>query len=183
MLLQLAALLLRDNIIMATGDTLCVFSPHDIEPHAEYGANVVPARLENRNGRQVIVYPNSGWASCYFSDIMPQNYSNRVGATVYIHYAMATATSGDVEWSVGFQRIGDGVADLDLGGVTTVGSVDQDVPSTAGFVSVAGNEYSAGTFFSNIEAGEGFRMRVARISTIDTATGDAHLLWVEIRET
>ena len=77
---------------MASGDTLYMLYPRDAEqPEADYAThdlrNVHPA-LDFRDAttNEIVM----------FSFVMPQLYGGG-GVTVYIHYSMETATSGDID--------------------------------------------------------------------------------------
>jgi hypothetical protein len=70
-----------------------------------------------------------------FSAIMPRLYAGTTGITVYIHYAMSSATSGDVDWDVSFERIGDQQLDIDADSFAAVNSVDNTtVPGTSAWI-------------------------------------------------
>ncbi len=163
---------------MASGDTLAKFHPHDNETPLSGNA-----ALENRNNHPVISFDDTTPENAIFSDVMPQNYSGVTGVTVYIHFAAATATTGDVDWDVSFERIGDEQQDMDADGFAAANSVDGNVvPATAGMVSIVGVAFTNGADMDSVAAGEGYRIKIAR-DVADTASGDAQIRWLEIRET
>ena len=103
---------------------------------------------------------------------------------VFIHYAMSTATSGDMDWDAQFERIGDQQQDIDADGFAAVNSVDNTtVPGTSGFVDIVSVAFTDGADMDNVAVGESFRIKIIRDGISDTAAGDAELVKVEIRET
>ena len=163
---------------MAAGDTLLIFTPHQNEPPAsDY------ATLDLRNVHPVLDFDDTTNESAVFSGVMPQNYGGG-GVTVYLHYAMASAESGDVDWDVAFERIGDDQLDIDADSFAAANSVDNTtVLGTSGKVDVVSIAFTDGADMDSVAAGEAFRLKVTRDAAADTATGDAELLAAEIRET
>lgn len=164
---------------MASSDTLVVFTSYHNEPPASNYAT-----LDTRNNRPVLDFdastPNE---SAVFSAVMPRNYGGG-GITVYLHYAMSTAIADDVDWDVAFERIGDQQQDIDSDGFAAVQSVDNTtVPGTSGLVDIVSIAFTDGAQMDSIEVGEGFRLKVTRDAVSDTASGDAELLFVEMKET
>ena len=163
---------------MASGDTLLVLTAaHNQPPSTGY------ATLDTRNGHLVLDFEDTTNESAVFAGVMPANYGNG-GVTVSIHYAMSSATSGDLDWDVAFERIGDQQQDVDSDGFAAANSVDNTtVPGTSGNVDVVSVTFTDGADMDNVAAGEGFRLKVTRDAASDTAAGDAELLFVELRET
>ena len=163
---------------MASGDTLLVFAAQDNEPPTSNYATI-----DTRNNHLVLDFDAGTNESAVFSGVMPQHYDGG-GVTVYLHYAMSTATSGDVDWDVAFERIGDQQLDIDADSFEAVNSVDDTtVPGTSGNVDVVSVAFTDGADMDSVAAGEAFRLKVTRDAASDTASGDAELLKVEIRET
>ena len=163
---------------MASGDTLVVFLPQANEPPTSNYAT-----LDTRNNHPVLDFDASTNEDAIFSGVMPRNYDGG-GLTVYLHYAMSSATSGDVDWDVAFERIGDQQQDIDSDGFAAANSVDNTtVPGTSGNVDIVNVTFTDGADMDSIAAGEGFRMKVTRDAASDTASGDAELRFVEIKET
>jgi hypothetical protein len=164
---------------MASGDTLLVFTPLHNEPPASN-----PATLDTRNSHPVLDFDASTNESAVFSAVMPRSYAGTTGITVYIHYAMSSATSGDVDWDVAFERIGDQQQDIDSDGFAAANSVDNTtVPGTSGLVDIVNVTFTDGADMDSVAVGEGFRVKVTRDAASDTAAGDAELRFVEIKET
>ena len=83
---------------MASGDTLIIFTPLANEPPTSNYAT-----LDTRNNHPCLDFDASTNESAIFSGIMPQSYAGTTGITVYLHYAMSTATSGDIDWDIAEQ--------------------------------------------------------------------------------
>jgi hypothetical protein len=163
---------------MATGNTLLVFTPHQNEPPS---ANY--ATLDIRNYHPVLDFDASTNESAVFSAVMPRHYAGG-GVTVYIHYSMTSATSGDIDWDVAFERIGDQQLDIDSDSFASVQSVDNTtVPETSGNVDIVSIAFTDGAQMDSVAVGEAFRLKVTRDASSDTASGDAELLRIEIKET
>ena len=163
---------------MASGDTLCVFRATDyVPPTSAY------ATLDTRNLHSVLDFDAAANESAVFSSVLPANYGGG-GLTVHIHYAMSSATSGDIDWDVSFERIGDQQQDLDSDSFAAVNSVDNTtVPGTSGNVDVVSITFTDGADMDSVAAGEEFRLKVTRDAFADTAAGDAELTKVVIKET
>ena len=163
---------------MASGDTLLVFSPYANQPPASNFAT-----LDTRNQHPVLDFDDTTNEDAVFSSVMPQNYGGG-GLTVFIHYAMTSAVSGDIDWDVSFERIGDQQQDLDADGFAAVQSVDNTtVPGTSGLVDIVNVAFTNGAQMDSIAVGEKFRIKITRDAANDTAAGDAELCNIEIRET
>ena len=163
---------------MASGDTLVVFTPQANEPPSSNFAS-----LDTRNGHPVLDYDDTTNEDAIFSAVMPRHYGGG-GVTVYIHYAMTTATSGDIDWDVAFERIGDQQQDIDSDGFAAANSVDNTtVPGTSGNVDIVNVTFTDGADMDSVAVGEGFRVKVTRDAASDTASGDAELRFIEIKET
>ena len=163
---------------MASGDTLIVYTPLNNEPPSSNFAT-----LDVRNLHPVLDFDATTNESAVFSAVMPRSYAGG-GLTVYIHYAMTSATSGNIDWDIAFERIGDQQQDIDADGFAAVNSVDNTtVPGTSGNVDIVIVAFTNGADMDSIAVGEGFRMKIIRDAAADTATGDGELLFVEIKET
>jgi hypothetical protein len=163
---------------MASGDSLLVFAPMGIEPPSSN-----PATIDLRNQHPVLDFDASTNESAIWGAIMPQHYDGG-GVTVKIHYAMSSATSGDVDWDAAFERIGDQQQDVDSDSFAAVNSQDDTtVPGTSGLVDVVSITFEDGADMDSVAAGEAFRLKITRDAANDTAAGDAELVAVEIQET
>lgn len=163
---------------MASGNTLLIFTPLANEPPSSNYAT-----LDTRNQHPVLDFDGATNESAVFTAIMPRHYAGG-GVTVYIHYAMSTETSGDIDWDVAFERIGDQQQDIDSDGFAAVQSVDNTtVPGTSGLVDIVSVAFTDGAQMDSVAAGESFRLKITRDAASDTSTGDAELVAIEIKET
>ena len=164
---------------MSSGDTLLLFLPLDNEPPASN-----PATTDLRNAHPVLDFDAATNEDAIFSAVMPQSYAATTGVTVYLHYSMTTATSGDIDWDVAFERIGDQQQDVDSDSFAAANSVDNTtVPGTSGLVDIVNVAFTDGADMDSVAPGELFRIKVTRDAASDTAAGDAELHAIEIRET
>jgi hypothetical protein len=163
---------------MASGDTLVIFTALHNEPPSSNAAT-----LDLRNQHPVLDFDASTNESAVFAGVMPRHYDGS-GVTVYLHYSMSSATSGDVDWDVAWERIGDQQQDIDSDGFAAVNSVDNTtVPGTSGNVDIVSVAFTDGADMDSVAVGEGFRLKVTRDAASDTAAGDAEIRFIEIKET
>ena len=164
---------------MASGNTLLIFTPLHNEPPATNFAN-----LTNRNGHPLLNFGATTQVAAIFRAVMPSQYVGG-GVTVFLHWCAGTATSGTIGWDVAFERIGDGVQDLDAADsfATAQAVTDTTVPASSGLVDVTSCSFTHGAQMDDVAAGDFFRLRVRRNAPADSASGFAQLAAVEIRET
>jgi hypothetical protein len=135
-----------------------------------------------RNATPIIQFDTTTQESTYFLSVLPADYASG-GVTVCAHWAAASATTGTIGWDVSFERIGDGSQDLDsdgFGSATTITATT--VPGTSGLVGITCANVSDGSSMDSTTAGESFRLRIRRDVSNDTATGDADLVAVDVKE-
>jgi hypothetical protein len=163
---------------MASGDTLVVFTPYNNEPPTSSFAT-----LDTRNNHVVLDFDGDSDKSAVFSGIIPQHYGGATGVTVYLHFSV-DGTSGDTDWDIAFERIGEAVQDIDSDGFATALSNDGNaVPATSGHVDIVSQAFTTGAQMDSLAVGESFRLKITRDGTNDDSNDDANLLKVEIRET
>lgn len=158
---------------MATGDTLSRFVSQCNEP--PQGNIATPDRNDSH---PVLDFDDAVNESAVFADVMPQHYGGG-GVSVRLTIAMSSAVSGDVDFDVAFEKI------TNLSGDTfaTAKSIDNTtVPGTTHDVFVVTVSFANGAEMDNVVAGDPFRLKVTRDAVSDTASGDAELRFVEIRE-
>lgn len=162
---------------MASGETLFRFTPWCSEP-----ASANAGTLDIRNQHPVLNMALNELA--VFSDTVQRNYDGG-GITVYIHYAMASATTNDVNLETYFERIGDQQQDLDSDGFAAAQNTgDITVPGTSGLVDIVTTTHTDGGQIDSIAVGEGFRLKIKRAAVAGTdAAGDLQLVFVEGKET
>lgn len=167
---------------MASGDTLCTWFPQSGEPTASNYAT-----LTTRNAHLVAQFDATTDEALVFRGILPRHYGGG-GVTLYVHYAMTSATSGGVVWQAAIERVSDSIQDIDSDGFASAnGSGAVTVPGTSGHVDIATIAFTAGAQMDSLAVGEGFRLKVNRdadsTSATDDATGDAELWGLELKET
>lgn len=162
---------------MASGNTLVTFFPTDNEPAA---ANM--ATPLTRNSHPTLRFDDTTQEIAVFTGIMPRHYAGG-GVTVYLHASLVSATTGTLGWDVSFERM-DAATDIDADSYASAQAVTPaTVPGTSGFPLVLNAAVTNGANMDSIAVGDAFRLRVRRDVANDTATGDAELLAVEIKET
>lgn len=154
-----------------------VFRPIDNEPPASNYAT-----LDTRNSRPCLDFDTTTQETAIFTGVLPSGYGG-AGVTITLYTAATSATSGTIGWDVAFERTDASSLDIDadsFGSATTVTAVT--VPGTSGQVLAMTVNVSNGVNMDSLAAGELFRLRVRRDVANDTATGDAELLAVMIKE-
>lgn len=155
--------------------TRFIFGPNS----AEFPASNF-SQLTVANRRPVLAFDASTNETAQWAAVAPQGLTGTL--TALIHYIMASATTGDIDWDVSLEAVSDGdTVDLDAAdSFDTVNSTDNTtVPGTAGHIDVVSVTL---TNADSIAAGDYFRLRVTRDAASDTASGDALVLEVELRD-
>ena len=157
---------------------MAVFTPQSNEPPATNYAT-----LNTRNGHLVLQFDTTTQEAAYWKAVLPRDYGGN-GITVYVHAAMASATSGTLGWDVAFERIGSASQDIDSDGFATAQTITAaTVPGTSGHVMILNVAVTDGANIDSIAVGETFRVRLRRDVANDTATGDADFVALELKET
>jgi hypothetical protein len=135
------------------------------------------ATLDTRNSIAVLDFDDASTESAVFVGIMPEGASLGSGLIVNLDFMATTATSGNVRWSVAFERC---TTDLDSDSFDTATAATVAVASTSGVVAVGSITCTA---IDGITAGDLFRLRVQRLGAdaADSASGDIELVAVELR--
>lgn len=163
---------------MASGNTLCTFFTADNEPPTSNYAT-----LDTRNGHLVLDFDTTTQETAIFTGVMPRAYAGG-GVTVYVHAMLSSATTGTLGWDVSFERMSDATTDLDSDSFATAQTITAaTAPGTSGVVLVLNVAITDGANMDSVAAGESFRLRIRRDVANDTASGDAELLCVEVKET
>jgi hypothetical protein len=156
--------------------TRAIFTPHS----AEFPSSNFP-QISQINQRPVLAFDASVDETCYWTGIAPQGLSGAL--TLVVSYVMASATSGAVYFQSQIEAITDGDA-TDLDATTsfdTANSGNATVPGTAGHI-----DQISITLTNNdsLTAADYYRISLNRDAdnASDTATGDAYVLAVELRD-
>jgi hypothetical protein len=135
------------------------------------------ATLDTRNSIAVLDFDDASTESAVFVGIMPEAASLGSGLIVNLDFMATTATSGNVRWSVAFERCN---TDLDSDSFDTATAATVATSGTSGIVAVGSITCTA---IDGITAGDLFRLRVQRLGgdAADSASGDIELVAVEVR--
>lgn len=151
--------------------------------NAEFPSSNFP-ELRLINQRPVLAYDASTDETAYWTAIAPQGLTGTI--TVVITYMMASATSNAVGFQAQIEAVTDGDS-TDLDGTTSFDSVNNSssttVPGTAGYIDQISITM---TNADSIAAADYFRLSLNRdadgSAITDSATGDAYVLAVELRD-
>lgn len=159
--------------------TRAVFTPYS----AEFPASNFPQLLLS-NRRPALAFDASTDETCYWSGVAPAGLTGAI--TVVITYAMASATSGTVGFQAQLEAITDGdTTDTDAATSfdTVNNSASTTVPGTAGYIDQISITM---TNADSLAAADYFRLSLNRdadgSAITDSATGDAYVLAVELRD-
>lgn len=150
---------------------------------AEFPASNFPQLLLS-NRRPALAFDASTDETCYWSGIAPQGLTGAL--TLVITYAMASATSGTVGFQAALEAISDGDA-TDTDATTSFDTVNNSasttVPGTAGYIDQISITM---TNADSLAAADYYRLSLNRdadgSAITDSATGDAYVLAVELRD-
>jgi hypothetical protein len=152
--------------------TYAVFTPDNNQPTA-----TAFATLDTRNSIAVLDFDDAATESAVFVGILPEAAALGSGLIVSLRWMATTATSGDVRWSVAWEKSN---TDLDSDSFDTATAATATADGTSGIVTVTNITC---TTIDSLAAGDLFRLRVQRVGGdgADTMTGDAEVVAVEIR--
>jgi hypothetical protein len=163
---------------MASGDTLLTLTPEANEPPSTNYAT-----LDLRNSHPLLAFDDTTQEAAIFSAILPRTYAGG-GITAALHWAAASAVTGNVAWDLSFERDAAGGQDLDADGfATAIAIAAVTVPGTSGIIAISNQACTDGAQIDSIAVGDLFRLRVRRDPASDSAAGDAQLLAIELKET
>jgi hypothetical protein len=135
------------------------------------------------NNRPILAFDAATDEECCWTDIAAQGLTGPL--TAIITYVMASATSGTVRFEALIEAISDGDS-TDVDATTSFGSTNSGgatVPGTAGYIDQISITL---TNDDGIAAGDLYRLAIRRdadgTTGTDTATGDAYVLSVELRD-
>lgn len=160
------------------GGTLLIFSPVHYQPTSS-----ATAALDIRNSSLILGFDDSVTENAYFTAVMPRFYANQ-GIEVRIVWTQQSDTNMAhlCVFEVAFDRFNESGQSLD--------STSEGIPKTGnGFMADAPGKLSVitihftATEVDGILGGDMFRLRVSRLpgDILDTMTGDAQVLRVELR--
>lgn len=157
--------------------TRAVFNPL----MAEFPSSNFP-QLQLINRRPALSFDAATDETVYFTSAAPQGLTGTL--TLVVYAIMASATSGNVVFQAAVEAVTPGDA-VNLGATTSFDAANSSgavaVPGTAGYLFAASITL---TNNDSIAAGDYFRIALSRDAdnASDTATGDCHVLAVELRD-
>lgn len=162
---------------MASGDTLLTWRPLEGEPPASNYAQIVVV-----NGHPLLAFDTTTQEAMLFSGaVLTRNYAGG-GITVYVTWAADSATTGTIGWTVEFETSASQVLGTD-GFATAQTITAATVAGTIRTPTITNVAVSNGANMDSIAVGVKFRLRLKRDVANDTATGDALLIAIELKET
>lgn len=172
---------------MASGDTLLVLNPLHATPPAANNATLDTIAGGSTPAEAIPCIDFDASSSEYmdFANlVMPQNYGDG-GLTIVVIYSMASATANQVRWEIALRAIEDDAEDQDTSHSYVFNGVSDTVPSAVGEISAPTITFTDGADMDNVDAGDLFHLRIYRDHdhADDTATGDAQLQAIHIKET
>jgi hypothetical protein len=153
--------------------TLARFTALDNQPAA-----VSFATLDTRNSIAVLDFDDAATESSVFVGIIPEGADTSSGLLLRLNWMATTATSGDVRWSVAFEKCN---TDLDSDSFDTATAATAATNATSGIPTTTAITCST---VDSLVAGDLFRVRAQRLGGdgADTMTGDAELIAVEVQQ-
>ncbi len=166
---------------MASGNTLCVFTPLQNEPPA-----TIYATLDLRNYHPVLDFDGAADEEAVFTGVLPRHYAGG-GLTVYLHVMFSSAISGNAYWQAAIERMDDGTLDTDADSFAAFVGAAGNPNGTSGIMTLVTLTFTAGAAMDSLAAGEMFRLKIRRDADgsvgTDDVTTDGELVGVEIKET
>jgi hypothetical protein len=166
---------------MASGDSLCYFTPLSNEPPASSYAT-----LDTRNGYVVLDFDDASDEAAIFRGIMPLHYAGG-GVTVTVGWMATSATTGTISLDVAFMSITDDADDLDSKSFASYNNANPTTASATGEVDYVDITFTDGADMDSVAAGEAFFIKVQRdgdgTTSTDNLSGDMELVFVSIKET
>lgn len=162
---------------MAVGDTLALFDAMAARsPSSGY------PQIDSRNGHYVLDFDDSVVETTIFQGAYPQQYAGG-NLEVVLTWAASSAVSDETVWQAALERQAVGGLDLDADAFGAAYSAAGTANATSGRLTQTSIIVAAADAGSPA-AGEGFRLQISRDADAvdDTMTGDAELLFVELRE-
>jgi len=134
------------------------------------------ATFSTRNNHSVLAFDADTDESTIFEGTLDSGYASGDNLSITVYWAGASATTGDVVWTVEVEYVDDGTLDTDADSFDTAQSATTTTSGTTGVV-VATTYALANADVDGIAAGNPFRLRVTRDANAagDTMTGDAQL--------
>lgn len=140
------------------------------------------ATSDTRNAMPVLDFDAATNEYAIFGGVLATAYTGN-GLTCDIYWTATSATSGDVLWEAGIERMN---TDEDSDSFATAQAASAATTSgTSGIITKTTITFTSGAQMDSLAAGESFRIRIMRnaAGAGDTMTGDAEIHRVVVRET
>ncbi len=160
------------------GGTLLIFSPVHYQPTSS-----ATAALDIRNGSLILAFDGSVTENAHFTAIMPRFYAGQgIEVRILCTQESDTNTTHLAVFEVAFDRFGEAAQSLDSASEGIAKTANMFISDTPGKLSIVNMNFLP-TEVDGIMGGDMFRLRVSRLpgDPLDTVTGDAHVLRVELR--
>ena len=140
-----------------------------------------PASLISRNDFDLLAFDDSSIETCYFDGVVSDNYRGG-NLDVNLNWTSNTATSGNVLWRCSLSKL-DNEENILTHSFANSNSGTAQAPSASGDV-VNSTIQMTTTNLDSLRRSDTYRLKVDRVgdNSLDTMTGDAQLLTVQIRE-
>lgn len=160
------------------GKPVLLFLPSGNEPPSSNYAT-----FNTRNLHPTLDFDTTTQETAIWTAVLPSVYAGG-GLTVDVYFAAATATTGTIGWDVAIERIDASSLDIDADSFATAQTITAaTVPGTSGQILKSSVAITSGANLDSLAAGEAFRIRLRRDVANDTATGDAQMIAMLVRET
>jgi hypothetical protein len=131
-----------------------------------------------RNNIPILQFDPTTNEGAQFIGIIPSGVNVNSGILAKIVWMATSATTGDVAWSVEYEKMN---TDLDADSFAT--PVASGVTTTNGTAGIPAISLISSTATDGLNDGDPFRVRLTRLasSTLDTMTGDAEFILLELQ--
>lgn len=170
---------------IATADvaTTAQVSPREavFVPAANNPPSSGAATIDERNAHPILVFPDAVVSSAIFPGILPVSYG---GNDIRVTIVWASpATTGDAVWAAAWERLADGVQDIDADGFAANQTAVGSTRATSGVLRYTTIDFTSAQI-DGLLAGEAYRLRVQRLGDngSDDLTDVAQVLRVGVRE-
>ncbi len=144
------------------------------------------ATLGIRNSKPFLAFDDTVNEVALFQGLMPRAYAGG-GITLTVGWMAASATTLDTSWKAFLMSVTDDADDIDVKKFATPQvNAAVDVASASGEVDYFAITFTDGAQMDSVAAGEMFYlllMRDAQDGTADDMTGDAQVVFMELKET
>ncbi len=147
----------------------------------DFTSSLTPARYGVRNGHRFVGFKDAGNTEAFWSNFMPEGYVGS-GLSVTIAWMAASATTGDVDWDVAFERLAAGGQDLDSDNFNAPKtSISTTTHADSGKLTYTIISFSAAEA-ANLQPLEKFRIRLRRLGDngTDDMVGEAQVVDIQV---